>query len=117
MFRYNFKNPIKTYTKSNKDKLIYPKWYSKIELGDYSYINDEAKVYSFRNPQTIKIGKYCSIGNCKFVIDGDHNIKFASTYPFNEFGYSKSAPENKHEAYRLTSDERDIISFDCGDQT
>ena len=99
MLHFGFKKPIKSFTRHTPDKLIklvIPKWYSKVELGNYSYMNDEVEIHSFRSPQTIKIGKYCSIGRCKFIIDGDHNIKFASTYPFNEFGYCASAPENKN---------------------
>ncbi len=75
-------------------KFVVPKWYSRVELGDYSFMNDEAEVHSFRTPQTIKIGKYSSIGKCKFMVDGDHNIKFASTYPFNELLDCKTAPQN-----------------------
>jgi hypothetical protein len=37
-------------------------------------------------------GKAC----CTFVIDGDHNHRLASTYPFKEFGHSPNAPENKY---------------------
>lgn len=99
MLKFPFKKPIKTFTTHTSNKLIkviLPTWYSQVELGDYSYMNDQADIQSFRTPQIVKIGKYCSVGNCKFIIDGDHNIKFASTYPFNEFGYSKNAPENKN---------------------
>jgi acetyltransferase-like isoleucine patch superfamily enzyme len=83
-------------TPSRITKLIVPRWYSKIDLGDYSYINDEAEVHSFRSSQTLTIGKYCSIGKCQFIIDGDHNMSYASTYPFKEFAFSKRAPENKN---------------------
>lgn len=102
MLKFSFNKPIKSFTKQTPNKLIkiiLPTWYSKVELGDYSYMNDMADIQSFRTPQIVKIGKYCSIGNCKFIIDGDHNINFASTYPFNEFGYSKDAPENKNIKY------------------
>ena len=83
-------------TPSKINKLIVPRWYSKIDLGDYSYMNDEAEVHSFRSSQTVKIGKYCSIGRCQFIIDGDHNTGYASTYPFKEFSFSEGAPENKN---------------------
>jgi acetyltransferase-like isoleucine patch superfamily enzyme len=99
MYIYPFNKPLKTYTlkdeKSHKKK-FFPTWYSKIDLGTYSFVNDNIKVHSFRSSQTIKIGKYCSIGDCSFYVDGDHNINYATTYPFNELGYSKSAPENKN---------------------
>lgn len=77
-------------------KYVFPKWYSKVKLGDFSFMNDDAEVHSFRLPQTIQIGKYCSIGKCQFIVDGDHNIKFASTFPFQEFGMSPNAPPNKN---------------------
>ena len=97
MLKFNFDKPYKSFTKSGPNKItkiFLPRWYSKVELGDYTYMNDNAKILSFRSPQTIKIGKYCSIGDCMFVVDGDHNIKYASTYPFKEFGYSDKAPMN-----------------------
>lgn len=99
MFVFPFKNPIKTYTMNTPGcitKLVMPRWYSKVEMGDYSYMNDEADVHSFRSPQTIKIGKYCSIGRCQFIVDGDHNTSYATTYPFKELGQSKTAQENKN---------------------
>ena len=99
MFRFTTKKPIKSYTMhtpNNLVKYILPKWYSQVVLGDFSYMNDEAEVLSFRLPQTIHIGKYCSIGRCKFVVDGDHNLNYASTFPFQEFGMSSKSPENKN---------------------
>jgi acetyltransferase-like isoleucine patch superfamily enzyme len=99
MYVFPFNKPVKVYTlkqeKSNR-KIILPNWYSKIELGNYSFVNDDAKVYSFRSSQTIKIGKYSSIGRCSFYVDGDHNIKLATTYPFKELGYCDEAVENKN---------------------
>ena len=83
-------------TPSRITKLVVPRWYSKIDLGDYSYMNDEAEIHSFRSSQTVKIGKYCSIGRCQFIIDGDHNTGYATTYPFKELSLSKGAPENKN---------------------
>jgi acetyltransferase-like isoleucine patch superfamily enzyme len=77
-------------------KLVLPHWYSKLEISDYSYINDRAEIHSFRSPQTVAIGKYCSIGECKFIVDGDHNLTFVSTFPFRELGFSSAAPENKN---------------------
>lgn len=97
MLQFNWRQPIRSYTKQTPErttKIILPKWYYTIDLGQYSYINDEAEVVSFRKPQKVQIGKYCSIGICKFIVDGDHNVHFASTYPFKEFNYSKTAKEN-----------------------
>lgn len=98
MFWFTAKRPIKSFTmqtQSKIHKLILPIWYSKVNLGDYSYMNDEADVQSFRSPQTIDIGKYSSIGRCKFIADGDHNIHYASTYPFREFGAPHPTPPNE----------------------
>lgn len=99
MFKFQYEKPLKSFTKilPNKiEKIILPKWFSKIESGKYTYINDRAEFHSFISPQTVKIGNYCSIGECKFIIDGDHNIRYASTYPFKEFGYSQNAPFNRN---------------------
>lgn len=100
MLRWNFKKPCKSFTLHTPDslvKFIVPKWYSKVDVGNYTYMNDEAEVHSFRKPHLIQIGKYSSIGKCKIMIDGDHNINFASTYPFKEFQFSKDARENKND--------------------
>jgi acetyltransferase-like isoleucine patch superfamily enzyme len=100
MIRFQFTKPFKSYTLHNNSinfvKIVLPSWYSKIDLGDHSFINDATEINSFRSPQTITIGKYCSIGKCSFIVDGDHNIKYASTFPFQELGYSDIAPENKN---------------------
>ena len=99
MYKFPFIKPLKVYTLNHEKyhkKIIIPRWYSKIELGNYSFVNDEARVYSFRSPQTIKIGKYCSIGKCSFYIDGDHNINYATTYPFKELGYCDNSIDNKN---------------------
>lgn len=85
------------HTPSKLCKIVLPTWYSKVELGDYSYMNDMAEVQCFRRTHTINIGKYCSIGKCRFVLDGDHNTSYASTFPFKEFGFSEKAKENKHD--------------------
>lgn len=66
----------------------------KLELGDYSYANKNAKVKCWAKPCVIKTGKYCSIASCKFVYDGNHSTKFATTFPFKELKYSLSAPLN-----------------------
>lgn len=75
-------------------KLVMPKWFYVVDLGDHTYMNDSAEVLSYRSPQTVKIGKYSSIGACKFIVDGDHDLTHASTYPFREFGLCDAAPEN-----------------------
>lgn len=70
------------------------KRFGKFQLGDYSYANKDAYVKCWRQPCVVRTGKYCSIAKCKFVYDGNHSTKFASTFPFLELGHSKTAPAN-----------------------
>jgi acetyltransferase-like isoleucine patch superfamily enzyme len=66
----------------------------RIQLGDYSYAHKDAYVKCWKSPCVVRTGKYCSLAKCKFVYDGNHNTKFASTFPFLELGHSKVAPAN-----------------------
>jgi acetyltransferase-like isoleucine patch superfamily enzyme len=98
MLLFNIRQPFKSFTLKEPygvRRMWLPKWYSRVEVGDHTFVNDDMEVCSFRSPQTVTIGKYCSIGRCRFVVDGDHNIAYASTFPFQEFGYSCTAKENK----------------------
>ena len=98
MLKYPWNAPIRSYTRrlrGKSDKLVLPRWPYKLELGRNSYANDDIDVQCFRSSSTIRVGKYSSIGKCTFVVDGDHAMKFASTFPFNEFGLCPKAPENK----------------------
>lgn len=91
MLRFGFKRPLKSYTAQAGDrltKLVLPRWYHLVDLGDHSYINDEAEVHAFKRPVRLAVGRYSSIGACRFVVDGDHDVALASTYPFREFGMS-----------------------------
>jgi virginiamycin A acetyltransferase len=98
MLVFDFKKPINIYTMQKSSthfsKLVVPKWYSHVDMGEHSFINDETRIHSFRKPQTVKIGKYSSIGRCDFIVDGDHDHGLVSTFPFNELGLSKTAPES-----------------------
>ena len=100
MFRFNIQKPTRSYTLSlpkKTQKIILPTWFSKLEMGDYSYINDKADIRSYRSPKTISVGKYSSIGEVTLMAgDSDHNIQYASTYPFKEFFMSLKASENKN---------------------
>ncbi len=100
MFRFNIQKPTRSYTitmPKKTQKIILPTWFSKLDMGDYSYINDKADIRSYRSPKTITIGKYCSIGECVLMAgDSDHNVRYASTFPFREFFMSHNAPENKN---------------------
>jgi acetyltransferase-like isoleucine patch superfamily enzyme len=82
---------------NNIDQLrFFPKINGRVKLGDFSYINQDAEVRCWRPSlnASVEIGKYCSIGKCYFIIDGNHNPHFASTYPFKELWISSKAPEN-----------------------
>lgn len=76
-------------------RFVVPVWYSKVELGDWTYMNNDCDVVSLRNSRKVVVGKYSSVGKCKFIMDADHNTGFASTYPFRELGCNKGAPPNK----------------------
>ena len=70
-------------------------------LGDHSYAGN-VSIYTWVNHKiAIRTGKFCSIGNCKFVIDGNHPVHKFSSLPFrekmgwNEYpinGYPKDIP-------------------------
>ena len=101
MIRFSFsKKILKSYTLNNNNnitKIILPHWYSKVEFGKYSFIYDEIEILSFRQSNKVVIGNYCSIGKCQIYCgDGDHNLNFATTFPFKEFGFSDIAPDNKN---------------------
>ena len=106
MLRFNINTkPLKSFTlgpvtidSPRLSKLVLPQWYHHVELGEYSYMNDAAEVRCYRAPQKVVIGKYSSIGECRFIIDGDHNVNYASTFPFKELGLCETAPENKTHA-------------------
>lgn len=98
MLRFNFAKPARSFTMHTDKSLVrfvVPVWYSKVELGDWSYMNDECDVLSLRESRKVVVGKYSSVGKCKFVMEADHNTAFASTYPFNELGCNGCAPLNK----------------------
>lgn len=54
----------------------------KIDIGDYTYGTIDAE--SFGCPEShLYIGRFCSIAkNVRFILDGEHNYKNLSTYPF-----------------------------------
>ena len=69
----------------NKNNYTYPKHLcdiNKINIGDYTYGGIDAE--SFGNPNArLDIGCFCSIAqNVRFILDGEHNYKKISTYPF-----------------------------------
>lgn len=55
----------------------------KVGCGTYGTLN----IYSFNNKKEfLEIGRYCSIApNVVFLLGGEHNYKYVSTYPFKHF--------------------------------
>jgi acetyltransferase-like isoleucine patch superfamily enzyme len=53
-------------------------------IGDYSYIDQEPIVLSWGEPKyKVTIGKFCSIARgVTFVLQGEHEIGWVTTYPF-----------------------------------
>ncbi len=100
-WRFPWHAPLRTYTRTlrgKRDTLYVPKLPYMFDIGRNSYVNDEARVDCYRPPvRRVRIGKYSSIGRCVFVVDGDHALRHASTFPFREFGLSRGAPENRPE--------------------
>lgn len=98
-WRFPWNAPLRTYTRTlrgKRDTLYVPKLPYAFDIGRNSYVNDDARVDCYRPPaRPVHIGKYCSIGRCVFVVDGDHAVHHASTFPFREFGLSRDAPENR----------------------
>lgn len=98
MLKFPHHKPFRSYSHTMKcwsKKIVLPRWYSRLDLDTNSYASDAIDIKCFRQPVTIKVGKYTSLGSCTFVVDGDHAVHYASTYPFKEFGLSKTAPDNK----------------------
>ena len=94
----NVLNPLRVYRIHDKGMMknkLYPKLNGRLDLGKFSIANAETEVLCWRWPETIKVGKYSSLGKCSFVVDGNHNPYFASTYPFAELGYANDAPQNQ----------------------
>jgi acetyltransferase-like isoleucine patch superfamily enzyme len=97
MLRFPFQKPMTSYRMNVTGKfakLLLPRLPSKLDLGKNSYANDALDIHCFRKPHTVVTGKYCSLGACTFMVDGDHNPAFASTFPFAEFGLCPQAPAN-----------------------
>lgn len=94
--------PIKTYTVNVpafeqfafRNKLFLPHWPAALELGHNSYASDAVDIRCFRKPGRVTVGRYSSIGECMFVVDGHHNHSFASTFPMREFRVASAAPWN-----------------------
>ena len=71
------KNNQNNFTKTNKIFDI-----NKVQIGNYTYGN--LNIHTFGNPKEhLEIGHFCSIANnVKFLLSGEHNYKYVSTYPF-----------------------------------
>jgi acetyltransferase-like isoleucine patch superfamily enzyme len=96
------KTPFKVYklkTENGYDTKIFPRIDGRFEIGKHTLISEEAEVRSYRGPRTVKVGKFCSIGRARFIIDANHNPYYASTFPFKELWLSHKAPENELRKY------------------
>ena len=75
----------KKWKKKNKDNFTYPKNYCDIDLidiGKYTYGAIDAESYGTPGSH-LTIGNFCSIAkNVRFILDGEHNYHYVSTYPF-----------------------------------
>ena len=81
-----------TETKEEVKKCFIPNP-KRLELGRHSY--GSAEILSWGRPEcVIKVGNFCSLaGGIKFIIDGNHRIDYASTFPFFEY-LKYTAPPN-----------------------
>lgn len=60
------------------------------QIGEYTY--GLPKVFKLESGSQLSIGKFCSIANdVKIFLDGEHNTKNISTYPFGYFNDFKSS--------------------------
>lgn len=76
----NFPKQDVTYTKNYEDKYIYGSAY---DIGDYTYGHPHVTFYE-GEIGNLKIGKFCSISkDVTFFINGYHNIKCVTNYPFS----------------------------------
>ncbi len=56
-----------------------------IEVGNATYGNLNIHDFGIKNTLRLKIGNYCSIAeNVNFLLAGEHNKNFISTYPYKE---------------------------------
>jgi len=70
----------------NKEiRLEYLKRIGIVSIGDYTY--GKPIVFAWDEKTKLRIGKYCSIAEeVTFILGGNHNVNWVSTYPFSEFG-------------------------------
>lgn len=101
-FMYYFLRPLKRHYDLSKFQAL---WRSKnmhnstevknkfqidrVEIGKYTY--GDLEVYTFGEDDSyLKIGCFCSIaGNVKFLLGGEHPLKYISTYPFSVHVYNQ----------------------------
>lgn len=91
-------NPLRVYRTHINNRIehrFFPKLNGRLDIGKFTLANAEAEVLCWRWPETVKVGKYSSIGKCYFMVDGNHNPTYASTYPFAELCISDDAPQNQ----------------------
>ena len=56
---------------------------SRVEIGDFTYGDNELKIRQWGEGASLTIGKYCSIGDgIEIFLGGDHRVDWITTYPF-----------------------------------
>ena len=75
--------------------MVLPKINGNFKIGKHSLVSSEAEIRCWKLPQTVHVGKFCSVGKCYFIIDANHNPNYASTFPFKELLLSWDAPLNE----------------------
>lgn len=78
---------------------------SKVSVGRYTY--GEISVDTSGNEgESLHIGSFCSIAsNVKFVLAGEHNIDFFSTYPFKQKLMGETIVETKTKGEIIVDDD------------
>lgn len=57
---------------------------NKVTVGDGTYGRLHIKTYNNDN-ENLSIGKYCSLGDCIFMLGGEHDYSCISTYPWTKY--------------------------------
>ena len=64
-----------------------------IVFGKYTYTGPNTKVYGYDPNTKLTVGSYCSISDyVTFILGGQHNYKFATTFPFNDTALWEEKP-------------------------
>jgi acetyltransferase-like isoleucine patch superfamily enzyme len=62
-------------------------------MGQFSYFGRDAVIIAYDEKTKLTIGNYCSIAaDCTFILGGQHNYNWLTTYPFNDPELKKDKP-------------------------